>query len=202
MASHSTHREGYQSKLLAAHSKGCRCNFWGLLHYDDRTSPRWASCNGPQHDCSRSDTVMPLRKLGYIFHYSCFVLFCFCTRDYIYYTSVHYRENLQNSEGLFRFLFQDFRLCWPQLRPLTFSQPLSGSSVATCWLAFSEISLSINEKKSERSPGNSDLVQMTDSFSSARCFVLWQSTLFQPRTARVICELHNNNRIRCAQIQQ
>ena len=50
MAFHSTHRKGYQSKLLAVLSKGGRCNFWGLLECDDRRSPWWASRVGPQHD--------------------------------------------------------------------------------------------------------------------------------------------------------
>ena len=40
------------------HSKGGRCNFWGFLHGDDRRSRCWASRDGPQHDRSRSDTVM------------------------------------------------------------------------------------------------------------------------------------------------
>ena len=53
----STHRKGYQSKLLVVLSEGGRCNFWGLV------------------DC-------------FIFYHSCFVLFCFWTRNYIYDTSV------------------------------------------------------------------------------------------------------------------
>ena len=55
---HSTHRKGYQSKLLFFHSKGSRCSSWGLLHFDDRRSPWWASRYGPQRDRSRSDTGM------------------------------------------------------------------------------------------------------------------------------------------------
>ena len=55
---HSTHRKGYQSKLLFFHSKGGRCSFWGLLYCDDRRSPWWASRDGLQHDHIRSDTVM------------------------------------------------------------------------------------------------------------------------------------------------
>ena len=42
---HSRYRKGYQSKLLFFHSKGGRCNFWGLLYCDDRRSPWWASCD-------------------------------------------------------------------------------------------------------------------------------------------------------------
>ena len=57
-AFHSTHRKGYQSKLLFFHSKGGRCSSWGLLHCDDRRSPWWASRNGPQRDRRRSDIGM------------------------------------------------------------------------------------------------------------------------------------------------
>ena len=57
-AFHSTHRKGYQSKLLFFHSKGGRCSSWGLLHCDDRRSPWWASRDGPQRDRSRPDTGM------------------------------------------------------------------------------------------------------------------------------------------------
>ena len=35
VAFHSTHRNGYQSKLLFFHSKGDRCSLWGLLHCDE-----------------------------------------------------------------------------------------------------------------------------------------------------------------------
>ena len=53
-------------------------------------------------------------------------------------------------------------------------KPLFGSSVATCWLAYSDIS--INEKKArEKSRKKSDIAQFggwRDSFSSALCFVL------------------------------
>ena len=37
---------------------GARCNFWGFLHYDDRRLSWWSSCDGPQHNDSRCDTVM------------------------------------------------------------------------------------------------------------------------------------------------
>ena len=57
-AFHSTHRKGYQSKLLFFHSKGGRCSSWGLLHCDDRRSPWWASRDGPQRDRRRSDIGM------------------------------------------------------------------------------------------------------------------------------------------------
>ena len=47
----------YQSELLVVHSKCGRCNFWGLLPCD----VNWDCLDehdGPQHDGSRSDTVM------------------------------------------------------------------------------------------------------------------------------------------------
>ena len=46
------------SELLFFHSKGSQFSSWGLLHCDDRRSPWWASRDRPQHDRSRSDTVM------------------------------------------------------------------------------------------------------------------------------------------------
>ena len=57
VAFHSTHRKGYQCKLFVD-SKSGRCNFWDFLLCDDRRSRWWASRDGPQHDRSRSDTVM------------------------------------------------------------------------------------------------------------------------------------------------
>ena len=90
---HSTHRKGYQSKLLFFHSKGGRCSSWGLLHCDDRRSPWWASRDGPQRDRSRSDTGMISMNFNsyaslVIFFLS--FLFCFLSRNSIYYTSVSY----------------------------------------------------------------------------------------------------------------
>ena len=40
VASHSTHRKGYQSKLLAVLPEGGRCNFWVLLDYSAMTWDR------------------------------------------------------------------------------------------------------------------------------------------------------------------
>ena len=58
----------------------------------------------------------------------------------------------------FVFFFKDFRLClrYDNVKYCAWHvyKPLFGSSVATCRLACSEISLSFNEKKRERSPGN------------------------------------------------
>ena len=58
---------------------------------------------------------------------------------------------------ILKFHFQDFYLC-SRYNNINYStwhvyKPLFGSSVATCRLAYSEISLPINEKKLERSPG-------------------------------------------------
>ena len=46
------------NNMVAIHSKSGRCNLWGLLHYNDRRSPWWASRDGPLHDRSHSDTVI------------------------------------------------------------------------------------------------------------------------------------------------
>ena len=90
---HSTHQNGYQSKLWVVHSKGGRCNFWGFLYYVDRRSRWWASRDGPQHSRSRSHSVMISMNLTVMpvwryFRHSCFVLFCFWTQNSIYYTRV------------------------------------------------------------------------------------------------------------------
>ena len=66
---------------------------------------------------------------------------------YIQVNTVTESENLQNSDCLFNFLFEDFRLC-SHYNNLNYSawqvdKPLFSSSVAICHLAFSEISLSI-----------------------------------------------------------
>ena len=93
MAFHLTHRKGYQSKLLFVHSKGCRCNFWGLLHSDDRKSPWWPSRVGTQHDRSRFDTVIISMNFNSYASLAIFFIipdlfFCFWTRNYTYYTRV------------------------------------------------------------------------------------------------------------------
>ena len=94
-AFNSTHRKGYQSKLVVVHSKGGRCNIWGFLHCDERRSGWWASRDGPQHDRSRSDTVMIITNTNSYASFAVFFitsgLFCFffffLTRIYIYYKS-------------------------------------------------------------------------------------------------------------------
>lgn len=99
MAFHSTHRKGYQNKLLVQFTlswKGGQCNFWGLLHCDYRRLPRWATCDGPQHDRGRSDIVMICMNFNSYASLNIFssfiipVLFCFLvvTRNDIYCTSV------------------------------------------------------------------------------------------------------------------
>ena len=88
--------ERISEQALIFSLEGGRCSSWGLLHCDDRRSPQWASRDGSQHDRSRSDTVMismnfnSYASLVIFFHNSCFVLFCFWTWKFIYYTSVSY----------------------------------------------------------------------------------------------------------------
>ena len=85
---HSTHRKGYQSKLLFFHSKGGRCSFWGLLYCDDRRSPWWASRDGLQHDDIRSDTVMIRMNFNsyasLVIFFIISVLFCFVFNSELY----------------------------------------------------------------------------------------------------------------------
>ena len=89
---HWTHRKGNQSQLFLFHSKGSRFSSWGLLHCDDRRSPWWASRDRPQHDRSRSDTVMISMNFNSYarLYFSSFLFFlvCFWNRNFIYYTSV------------------------------------------------------------------------------------------------------------------
>ena len=64
---------------------------------------------------------------------------------------------MKTFKTLFCFLFKDFRPC-SLYNNVNYDawyvyKPLFGSSVATCRLACSEILLSINEIKLERSPG-------------------------------------------------
>ena len=63
----------------------------GLLrvHCEDRRSPLWATRDGPQHEHSRSDTIMISMNFNSravcIFHNSSFVQLCFWTRNFLYY---------------------------------------------------------------------------------------------------------------------
>ena len=88
------HRKGHQNKLLVFHSKGGRCQFWGLLHSDDQRSLWWSSRDGPQHDRSRSDTIMismnfkSYASLAIFFTIPVLLCFFFWTRHFIYFTSV------------------------------------------------------------------------------------------------------------------
>ena len=90
VAFHSTHRKGYQSKLLFFHSKGGRCSFWGLLYCDDRRSPWWASRDELQHDHIRSDTVMIRMNFNsyasLVIFFIISVLFCFVFELWTFYT--------------------------------------------------------------------------------------------------------------------
>ena len=136
-------------------------------------------------DRSRSDTVMSRMNFNsLVIFFTIPVLLCFVFEDKTFCTirvwavfvfcyriwacNLTERETLSNSVCPFCFLFEDFRLC------SSFSKvnhgawhvykPWFGSSVATCRLACSEISLSTMEKKLERSPGkvgHSTIWQMT-----------------------------------------
>ena len=60
---------------------------------DDRRSPWWATRVRPQHDRSRSDTIMISMYFNsyarlYFSSFLFFFLFCFWTQNFIYYTSV------------------------------------------------------------------------------------------------------------------
>ena len=167
------HWKTYKSNLLFVHSRGSRCKLWGLLHCDDRRLRWWASRDGPQRDRSRSDTNMI--KMNFNSYASLAILFiipvllCFVFDHETMYTTrvlaclifltVHkIEESLKNSDCPFRFLFQDFRLC-SRYNNVNYGawqvyKPLFGSTVAICGLACSEITLSVNEKNLERSPGN------------------------------------------------
>ena len=144
-----------------------RCNFWDLLHCDDRRAPWWASRDGLKHDCSRSDTVMISMKLTVMLVWLHFSLYVFCsvlllnTKICVLYdcwlcsifTTEHKLtiklrvKTFLESDCPFRFLLEDFRLC-SRYNNFNYGawhvfKPLFGSSVATC----SEISLSIYEKR-------------------------------------------------------
>ena len=157
MAFHSTHRKGYQNKLLFFHSKGGRCSFWSLLHCDDRRSLWWASRDGPQHDHIRSATVMICMNFNsytsLVIFFAIPVLFCF----------VFQHKTLYTIRVLANFAWKPLKLAlsillsiWGFSSLLTFYnvnysawyvyKTLFGSSVATCRLECSEISLSIIEK--------------------------------------------------------
>ena len=72
------------------HSKDGRCSVWGLLHYDDWTSPWWASRDGPQHDRSRSDTVIISMNFNsyasLVIYFIIPILFCFVFEHETFYT--------------------------------------------------------------------------------------------------------------------
>ena len=154
-----------------------------------------------------------------------FLSFLFCSvlllnSNFIYYTSVSCvwflllfacnlteRENLQNSDCPFRFLFEDFRLCSRSYNinhgPRHVDKPLFGSSLAICRLACSEISLSIKKKTKKQTKtkkpgkvpekvGHKVIGRWSDSFSSFLCSAFTLSTLFQPMPAHVIYKIYSN----------
>ena len=136
-------------------------------------------------------------------------LFCsvlFLNSNFIYYTSVSCvwflllfacnlteRENLQNSDCPFRFLFEDFRLC-SRYNNVNYGawhvyKPLFGCSVATSRLACFETSLSINEKnyrKVSEKVGQSNLADNVTALAQlyglyshrARSLNQWQRALY------------------------
>ena len=109
-------------------------------------------------------TVMPVWL--YFGHHFCFVLFCFWTLNFVYYTSVSCvwfllpyvsLKIFKTRNAYFVFSFEDFRIC-SRFNNVNYGawyvcKPLFGSSVATYRLACFEISLSIIEKKLKRSSG-------------------------------------------------
>ena len=145
-----------------------QCNFWGLLHCDDRRSPWWARIAvvlTPWFVKILKSYVY--KSFVYNFHRSCFVLLRFWTRNYIRVFAVceldncpHLidklteRENLQNSDSPFCFVFGDFGLCscynFVKYGAWHVYKLLFGSSVATWWPACSKSLLLINKKKSWR----------------------------------------------------
>ena len=103
------------------------------------------------------------------------VVFDFYYRTYTY--NLTERENLQNSDCPFRFLFKDFLLC-SRYSKVSYSakhvcKPLFGSSATIFRLTFSELSLSINVKKLKRSPG---IVEQSTNWQMA--WQLWLSSVF------------------------
>ena len=203
MAFHSTHRKGYQSCVF----EGGQCNFWVLLHCDDRRSPWWASRDGPQHDRSRSDTVivgMDFKSYAGFAMFSIIPFFMFCF-EHEHYMSVGCVWFLSPNVSLqtfkltlsISFLFEDFRLC-PRYNNVNYGawhvyKPLFGSFVDICRLVCSEISLSINEKKVRekfRKWSDSTNWEMAWQLRLSSGFYNLIEQLFQPMTVRVIFELY------------
>ena len=109
------------------HEQSLSCSL-GLLHVhcEDQRSPLWASRDGPQHERSRSDTIMISMNFNShavcIFHNSSFVQLCFWTRNFLYYMGAscvwfllpyvrlqsYWGRDLQNVDFPLRF---SFRLC-------------------------------------------------------------------------------------------
>ena len=177
MAFHTTHRKGHESKLLVVHSKSGRCNFWGLLHYDDRRSPWWASRVGPQHDHGRSDTVMigmnlnSYATLAIFFHHFCFAFeheTTWTTRvlavfDFYYRTQACNLSECENHENLncpFRFPFEDFVSAYVIITSIT-APGMSANLCLVVLLLFvdSEIHFQLRKKTREKSRKRADMVQ-------------------------------------------
>ena len=109
------------------------------------------------------------------------------------------RENLQNSDCPFRFLFELVRLC-SRYNKVLITAPGMFTNLCLVLLLLLAGSLvpkffSFNQRKKagEKSQKRSDIVQFgrwRDNFSLALCYMRVQSTLFQPITARDISELY------------
>ena len=129
---------------------------------DDELAP-WT-----QHDRSRSDTGMinmnfnSYASLVILFIIPVLLYFVFdhetmYTYTWFFLPYVRLKKALKTRTVHFIF-WGDFRLC-SRYNNINYGawqvyKPLFGSSVAICGLACSEITLSINEKNLERSPGN------------------------------------------------
>ena len=101
----------------------------------------------------------------------------------------------------FFFPFEDFRIC-SHFNNVNYGawyvyKPLFGSSVATYLLVakfYFQLEKKKAKKKSRKRWNIEQVGRWRDSFSSALCSILSQSTLFQPKTARVISELYYNTK--------
>ena len=81
-----------EQALFFFHSKDGRCSFWGMIHCDVRRSPWWASRDGLSMITfaltpSWLVWILTARPVWLYFSSFLFVLFCFWTQNFIYYTS-------------------------------------------------------------------------------------------------------------------
>ena len=81
-----------EQALFFFHSKDGRCSFWGMIHCDVRRSPWRASRDGLSMISfaltpSWLVWILTARPVWLYFSSFLFVLFCFWTQNFIYYTS-------------------------------------------------------------------------------------------------------------------